>query len=62
MAMQNCSNGSTTTSNVKDEVVINCLLDLNAGNYLEVWVRDRESPSQDIEIFKQNFNIHRIGN
>jgi len=56
----NCSNGSTAQTNIKDEVVVNCLLDLNAGNYLEVWVRDRENPAQDIEIYKQNFNIHRI--
>jgi len=59
---QDCTMGATASSSVKRNVAFSCFHKLTEGEHLTIAIRDNKNPPQDVTIYKQNFNIHRIGN
>lgn len=54
-----CSAGSQST-NIISSLNINCLISLNVDDYLNIAIRDINTPTQDVEVYKTNFNIVEI--
>jgi hypothetical protein len=55
-----CGMGMTGTSANRDNIALTCLVELNTGEHLNLYVMDKNNPATDIDIYKTNLNIIKV--
>lgn len=55
-----CGMGITATSTQRKNVALTCLVELNAGEHLNLQVMDKNTPVTDVDIYKVNLNIIKV--
>jgi hypothetical protein len=55
-----CGMGITATLTQRKNVALTCLVELNAGEHLNLQVMDKNTPVTDVNIYKVNLNIIKV--
>jgi hypothetical protein len=55
-----CGMGLSASSSSRNNVGLTCLVELNAGDHLNLYIMDKNSPPTDVDIYKVNLNIVKV--